>query len=230
MSQTLLIIEDDLKLQALLREYLESFGFTVLAETRPEAGLRAVEVHRLDLILLDVMLPGMNGFEVCRRIRQRSSVPVIMITARGEVTDRVAGLELGADDYVSKPFEPRELVARIQSVLRRSGQSPARRQELFGRLRVDYDAHAAFVDDRDLGLTTSEFNTLAVLAKNPGKVFDRDALLQELRGLDSDSFNRSVDITMSRLRQKLGDDPKNPRFIKTVWGAGYMLLPGEDHV
>jgi DNA-binding response OmpR family regulator len=230
MPQTLLIIEDDLKLQALLREYLESFGFLVLAETRPEDGLRAVETQRLDLILLDVMLPGMNGFEVCRRIRQCSSVPVIMLTARGEVTDRVAGLELGADDYVSKPFEPRELVARIQSVLRRSGQVPVRRQGLFGRLRVDFDARAAFVDERDLGLTTSEFNTLAVLAKNPGKVFDRDALLQELRGLDSDSFNRSVDITMSRLRQKLGDDPKNPRFIKTVWGAGYMLLPGEDHV
>ena len=230
MPQTLLIIEDDLKLQALLREYLESFGFLVLAETRPEAGLRTLETQRLDLILLDVMLPGMNGFEVCRRIRQRSSVPVIMLTARGEVTDRVAGLELGADDYVSKPFEPRELVARIQSVLRRSGQVPVRRQELFGRLRVDFDARAAFVDERDLGLTASEFNTLAVLAKNPGKVFDRDALLQELRGLDSDSFNRSVDITMSRLRQKLGDDPKNSRFIKTVWGAGYMLLPGEDHV
>jgi DNA-binding response OmpR family regulator len=228
MAETLLLIEDDLKLHALLREYLGSFGFELHAEARPEDGLRAVDTLDPDLVILDVMLPGMNGFEVCRRIRRKSAVPVIMLTARGDIADRVAGLEIGADDYLPKPFEPRELVARIQSVLRRTGRPvPGGRQAEFGRLRVDFDARAAFLDGLDIGLTTNEFNALAVLVASPGKVLDRDALLQELRGLESDTFNRSVDIAMSRLRQKLGDNPKSPEFIRTVWGAGYMFIPRE---
>lgn len=224
MPQTLLLIEDDRKLQVLLREYLGTFGFTLHAEARPEEGLRALESLKPDLVILDVMLPDMNGFEVCRRIRQRSSVPVIMLTARGDLLDRVAGLEIGADDYIPKPFEPRELVARIQSLLRRTALGPAPRQGHFGRLRVDFNARTASLDDRDLVLTTGEFNALSLLVRNPGKVLDRDALLQELRGLDSEAHNRSVDITMSRLRQKLGDDPKSPEFIKTIWGTGYMFM------
>lgn len=228
MPRTILLIEDDAGLQKLLADYLGVFGFALHAEGRPEGGLRALDELAPDLVLLDVMLPGMNGFEVCRLIRQRSQVPVIMLTARGDIPDRVAGLEMGADDYVPKPFEPRELVARIQSVLRRAERGPASRRGSFGPLEVDFDARAAFLDGRDLGLTTGEFNALALLARNPGRVLDRDMLLHELRGLDSEAFNRAVDITMSRLRQKLGDDPKAPRFIRTVWGAGYMFLPWED--
>jgi DNA-binding response OmpR family regulator len=229
MAETILLIEDDLKLQKLLKEYLGSFGFELHAEAHPEDGLQALERIKPSLVILDVMLPGMNGFEVCRRIRQESSIPVVMLTARGEVPDRVAGLEIGADDYILKPFEPRELVARIQTVLRRGRGAPAR-QGTFGRLRVDFEARTAYLDDRDLALTTGEFNALAVMARNAGKVVSRDTLLQELRGLDTESFNRSVDIAMSRLRHKLGDNPKFPKFIKTVWGEGYMLLapdPGD---
>ena len=230
MTQTILLIEDDRKLQELLREYLDTFGFQLHAEEYPEEGLAALERVRPDLVILDVMLPGMNGFEVCRRIRRDSDVPVIMLTARGDVPDRVAGLEIGADDYIHKPFEPRELVARIQSVLRRTDRVPCPQQGNIGRLRIDFDSRTVLLDGTDPGLTTGEYNALALLARNPGKVLGRDALLQELRGLDSDNFNRSVDITMSRLRQKLGDSPKAPEFIKTVWGEGYMLMTrnGDD--
>ncbi len=225
---TLLLIEDDRKLHELLRDYLELFGFELHATDSPEEGLQMVRTLRPDLVLLDVMLPGMNGFEVCRRIRQDSDIPVIMLTARGDVSDRVAGLELGADDYIQKPFESRELVARIQTVLRRMGRRQESAEQQYGRLVVDFDARSARLDGTDLGLTTNEFNALALLVRNPGKVQDRDALLHELRGLDSDNFNRSVDITMSRLRHKLQDDPKSPEFIKTIWGAGYMFIHRAD--
>jgi DNA-binding response OmpR family regulator len=224
MANTILVIEDDADLQQLLKEYLAGFGYTVHSEGVPEAGLNAFEFLSPDLVILDVMLPGMNGFEVCRRIRQDSQTPVIMLTARGDVMDRVAGLEIGADDYLSKPFEPRELVARIQSILRRSQQNTTSGKGEFGSLRIDFDGRAALLNGKDIGLTTNEFNALAVLARNPGKTFSRDDLMQELRGLDSESFNRSIDITMSRIRQKLGDDPKHPRYIKTIWGTGYVFI------
>jgi DNA-binding response OmpR family regulator len=229
MPVSLLLIEDDVRLQELLQEYLAPFGCETRAVGDGAAGLAALDARKPDLVILDVMLPGMNGFEVCRAIRKRSSVPIIMLTARGDVMDRVAGLEIGADDYLSKPFEPRELVARIQTVLRRMGAGSKQAQQArFGRLRVDYDGREAFLDGKNLGLTTNEFNALAFLTRSPGKALDRDALMQELRGLESDSFNRSVDITMSRLRQKLGDDPKAPEFIKTVWGEGYLFMLREE--
>lgn len=224
MANTILIIEDDPDLQQLLKEYLAGFDYAVHSEGAPEAGLKAFKTLSPDLIILDVMLPGMNGFEVCRRIRHDSQIPIIMLTARGDVMDRVAGLEIGADDYLPKPFEPRELVARIQSILRRSQQNTTHEKGEFGSLRIDFDARAAVLNGEDIGLTTNEFNALAVLARNPGKTFSRDDLMQELRGLDSESFNRSIDITMSRIRQKLGDDPKHPRYIKTVWGIGYIFI------
>ncbi|WP_320009373.1 response regulator transcription factor [Maridesulfovibrio sp.] len=224
MANSILVIEDDADIQQLLSEYLAGFGYTVHSEGSPEKGLSAFKSLSPDLIILDVMLPGMNGFEVCRRIRQDSQVPVIMLTARGDVMDRVAGLEIGADDYLPKPFEPRELVARIQSILRRSQQSSTHETVNFGELYIDFDARAALIKGKDIGLTTNEFNALAVLARNPGKTFNRDDLIQELRGLESDSYNRSIDITMSRIRQKLGDDPKLPRYIKTVWGTGYVFI------
>ncbi|WP_027184413.1 response regulator transcription factor [Desulfovibrio inopinatus] len=224
MANTILVIEDDTDLQQLLKEYLAGFGYTVHSEGEPEAGLSVFKSLSPDLVILDVMLPGMNGFEVCRRIRQDSQVPVLMLTARGDIMDRVAGLEIGADDYLPKPFEPRELVARIQAILRRSQHNTTHETGEFGSLRINFDARAAVLNGEDIGLTTNEFNALAVLARNPGKTFSRDDLMQELRGLDSDSFNRSIDITMSRIRQKLGDDPKLPRYIKTVWGTGYVFI------
>ncbi len=226
MANNILVIEDDADLQQLLKEYLAGFGYTVHSEGTPEAGLEALKSLSPDLLILDVMLPGINGFEVCRRVRQDSQIPIIMLTARGDVMDRVAGLEIGADDYLPKPFEPRELVARIQSILRRSQHNTMSEtgKGEFGSLRIDFDVRAALLNEEDIGLTTNEFNALAVLARNPGKTFSRDDLMQELRGLDSESFNRSIDITMSRIRQKLGDDPKYPRYIKTIWGTGYVFI------
>jgi DNA-binding response OmpR family regulator len=172
----------------------------------------------------------MDGFEVCRKIRQQSAVPIIMLTARGELMDKVVGLELGADDYLPKPFEPRELVARIHSVLRRSKKVDDALPQVFGPLVIDFPRQAVTLEGRKVELTTNEFAALTLLAGNPGKVFNRDQILQELRGIDCDAFNRSVDITMSRLRQKLNDNPQKPAFIKTVWGTGYVFIgePSRD--
>jgi DNA-binding response OmpR family regulator len=150
-----------------------------------------------------------------------------MLTARGEVTDRIVGLELGADDYLAKPFEPRELVARIQAVLRRSGPKEGEPKRVFGRLEIDFLKQHARLEGQVVALTTNEFAALALLAKHPGQVFTRDEIMQALRGMEWDAFNRSVDVTMSRLRQKLKDDPRHPAFIKTVWGAGYAFIGGE---
>jgi DNA-binding response OmpR family regulator len=224
MSSTILIIDDDEKLNALLTDFLNDFGFTVLSSTHPHDGLKKLKHQSPDLVILDVMLPGMDGFEVCKRIRQNSTVPIIMLTARGELMDKVVGLELGADDYLPKPFEPWELVARIHSVLRRVKKIDDTRPLVFDRLEIDFSRHIVKLDGEITDLTTNEFAALALLAGSPGKVFDRDQILQELRGIDCDAFNRSVDITMSRLRQKLNDDPKSPTYIKTVWGTGYVFI------
>jgi DNA-binding response OmpR family regulator len=220
----ILVIDDDRKLNKLLQEYLSPFGFEVLTATHPEEGLRSLSAHSPELVILDIMLPDLNGFELCKLIRQDHTVPIIMLTARGEVTDRIVGLELGADDYLAKPFEPRELVARINAVLRRSADARKLQARSFGRLTIDFERRAASLDGEPLSLTTNEFAALALLTRYAGRVLDRDRILQELRGIDSEAFNRSVDITISRLRQKLGDDPKSPTFIKTVWGTGYVFV------
>lgn len=223
----ILIIDDDEKLNRLLTTFLKDFGYEVISSIHPENGLEKIRTQSPDLVILDVMLPDMNGFDVCKAIRQEHTVPIIMLTARGELTDRIVGLELGADDYLPKPFEPRELVARIQAVLRRTRLSDTSEPEQMGRIKIDFQKHAVYLDSRPIDLTTGEFETLSLLVKNPGKVLDRDQILNTLRGFDCEAYNRSVDITMSRLRQKLGDDPKNPEFIKTVWGAGYMFIGKE---
>jgi len=224
MDSTILIIDDDEKLNRLLTDFLGEFGFITLTATHPEDGLKKLNQKSPDLVILDVMLPGMDGFEVCKTIRQQSLVPIIMLTARGELSDKVVGLELGADDYLPKPFEPRELVARIHSVLRRTQKVDKTRPQSFDRLEIDFSRHIVKLDGNIVDLTTNEFAALALLAGKPGKVFNRDEILQELRGIDCDAFNRSVDITMSRLRQKLNDDAKSPVFIKTVWGTGYVFI------
>ena len=228
MDPTILIIDDDEKLNRLLTDFLRKFGFKLLTTTHPENGLKMLSRTSPDLVILDVMLPGMDGFEVCKKIRQQSQVPIIMLTARGELMDKVVGLELGADDYLPKPFEPRELVARIHSVLRRTNKIDTARPQSFDRLEIDFSRHTVKLDGEIVDLTTNEFTALVLLAGNPGRVFNRDEILQELRGIDCDAFNRSVDITMSRLRQKLNDDPKSPEFIKTVWGTGYVFIGSQD--
>jgi len=228
MTATILIIDDDVKLNQLLVDFLREFGFKTITATRPEEGLKKLRQEAPDLIILDVMLPGMSGFEVCKTIRQSNTVPIIMLTARGMVTDKVVGLELGADDYLPKPFEPRELVARIQSVLRRAHGMDESRVKRFGRLEINFPKRIARLDGAVIDLTTNEFAALALLVTNKGKVLNRDQILGELRGIESDAFNRSVDITMSRLRHKLRDDPKNPSFIKTVWATGYVFIGDEN--
>ena len=227
MPSNILIIDDDEKLTALLTRFLGEFGFQVASAHTPTQGFKLLHEFDPDLIILDIMLPEMDGFEVCKRIRGKSEIPIIMLTARGELTDKVVGLELGSDDYLAKPFEPRELVARINTVLRRS-KSHYKKASSFGDLFLDFDQRKALIAGRDLNLTTGEFAVLRLLADNPGKVFDRDEILQELRGMDSEAFNRTVDIAVSRLRQKLGDDPREPQYIKTVWGSGYVFIGKDD--
>ena len=228
MPWSILVIDDDEKLNRLLKRFLSDFDYTVFTATDSRQGLKKLRTAAPDLIILDVMLPGMSGFDLCRQIRQASSVPIIMLTARGDLMDKVVGLELGADDYLPKPFEPRELVARIQAVLRRTRRPGTDRLRRFGRLAIDFHRQQAWLENARIALTTNEFAALDLLVRHAGKVLDRDEILQTLRGIDSDPFNRAVDVTISRLRQKLGDDPKDPQFIKTVWGAGYVFIAEES--
>jgi len=225
----ILLIDDDEKLGGLLGNYLERFDLELISATLPSVGLDTLAREDPDLVILDVMLPEQDGFEVCRTIRKTSAVPIIMLTARGEVTDRIVGLEIGADDYLPKPFEPRELVARIQNVLRRSGPQPAGDGgELnYKDLAINTERRTVELEGHPLELTTMEYQLLVLFGENPGRTFSRDEILNELRGIDAQLFSRSVDILVSRLRQKLKDTAKQPRFIKTVWGTGYTFL-GEE--
>jgi DNA-binding response OmpR family regulator len=227
MNEKILIIDDDKKLGTLLTEYFAKFSFKVITATHPDDGLRLLKRDNPSLIILDVMLPDSDGFEVCKRIRMQSAVPIIMLTARGDVTDKIVGLELGADDYLAKPFEPRELVARVQSVLRR-GQGKPRDVRTFGGLVVDFAKHEATLSGKPLDLTAAEFEVLSLFINQAGRVLQRDEILESLRGIDHDPFNRSVDMVVSRLRQKFNDDPKHPAYFKTIWGAGYMFI-GDEH-
>jgi DNA-binding response OmpR family regulator len=224
----ILLIDDDEKLAGLLGSYFERFDFELVSALRPSVGFELLKSEKPDLVILDVMLPEQDGFEVCRTIRKTSIVPIIMLTARGEVTDRIVGLEIGADDYLPKPFEPRELVVRIQNVLRRAVPVETDSDELmFKGLALNTDRRTIELDGSPLELTTMEFELLALFAKNPGKALSRDEILNGLRGIDAQIFSRSVDILVSRLRQKLNDTAKQPRFIKTVWGKGYTFV-GEE--
>jgi DNA-binding response OmpR family regulator len=221
----ILLIDDDERLNALLIEYLGRFGFTVRAAAHPRDGLRAFKVEIPDLVILDIMLPETDGLAVCRKILETSRVPIIMLTARGDVTDRVVGLEMGADDYLPKPFEPRELVARIQAVLRR-GTGDAQEVVRTGALEVNWTTRAARLGSCDLGLTTAEFELLGYLVRNRGRVMSRDRIMDGTKGIDWEAFDRSIDVLISRLRQKLDDDPKQPTFIRTVRGIGYSFIGG----
>jgi two-component system phosphate regulon response regulator OmpR len=222
-----LLIDDDQDLNALLARYLRGFSFDVRATTDPNEGLRALERDPPDIVILDVMLPDMDGFSVCRKVRERSRVPIVMLTARGDVGDRIVGLELGADDYVSKPFEPRELMARMHAVLRRSVSTPEERV-LVGPLEINWTTSVVRIDGHSLSLTPAEFELLAVFVRSRGRILSRDRILDETHGIDLDAYDRSIDVLVSRLRQKLGDDPKQPRFIRTVRGIGYRFIGGCD--
>jgi DNA-binding response OmpR family regulator len=224
MAKDILIIDDDEKLNRLLKDFLARFGYEVKCATHPKKGLDMISADPPDLIILDIMLPDMDGFTVCREIRKSLSIPIIMLTARGEVTDRIVGLELGADDYLPKPFEPRELVARIQSVLRRSVVPEKQVLIKHKDLVIDSASMSATLKGRVLDLTTMEFEALLLFANNPGITLTRDTIIEKLRGFDWDSFDRSIDVLISRLRSKLKDDPQDPAYIKTVWGRGYMFI------
>ena len=225
--QTVLLIDDDEKLAVPLQQYFSRFNLHMDYANHPVVGLEKLQQGKVDLLILDVMLPDMDGFEVCRTIRQQGNdVPIVMLTARGDVMDRVVGLELGADDYLPKPFEPRELVARIQNILKRRHSSTEKKSDMvvFGQLTLDFGLRQVRLANEVVALTTLEYQLLVLLSSSPNKNFTRDEILNELKGIDTEVFSRSVDILVSRLRQKL----KPLTCIKTVWGVGYCFIPQAD--
>lgn len=226
----ILMIDDDVKLCRLVTEYLAAMGFALdCAHTGPD-GLRQVKGSVYDAVILDVMLPGLDGFEVLKQIRQVSQVPVLMLTALGDESDRIVGLEMGADDYLPKTFSTRELLARLRAITRRGRISAAATTESESdgvrvrALHLDPAARRAWLGDRSLPLTALEFDLLLCLARAAGRVLDRDRLLDEVAGRNYDVFDRSIDVHISSIRRKLGDDPKNPSYIKTVRSVGYVLV------
>ena len=229
----LLIVEDDVRLCRLVKDYLENMGYAVWMEHNGPAGLARALKETFHAIILDVMLPGMDGFEVLRRLRVHSTVPVLMLTGRGEEQDRIVGLEMGADDYLPKTFSTRELLARLRAVLRRSmitaAQEADRRNApiAIGELYIDPGPHAAVLNNQPLALTRQEFDLLLALARSGGRVKTRENLLLEVADRDFESFDRSIDVHISSLRKKLGDDARSPRWIETIRGVGYMLKKPE---
>lgn len=223
----ILVVDDEQAVGEILRLYLEREGFEVTVVYDGEAALEMVRRHPFDLILLDLMLPKKDGWTVCREIRSFSSVPIIMLTARGEEVDRVLGLELGADDYVPKPFSPREVVARVKAVLRRSKAQSAEKHRVIdiGPLHIDYEARKVLVQGNPVNLTPKEFELLYFLALHPERVFTREKLLEEIWGYDFPGDTRTVDTHVKRIREKL-EEAGAPPLIKTVWGFGYKLDPG----
>jgi len=224
----ILMVDDDVDLNALVTEYLARFGHRLVTATTATRGMAELRRERPDLVILDIMLPDTDGLTLCREIRSEFDVPIIMLTARGEVADRVLGLELGADDYLSKPFEPRELVARIQSVIRRSASRESPAALVSDGLRLEKETRRVRLDGSDIELTTMEFELLSVLMESHGRVLSRNRLIERLRGIDADVYDRSVDMLVSRLRDKLGDDSHAPRFIKTVRLTGYQFVGKTD--
>ncbi len=229
MTDPVLIVEDDESISRMLANYLEGCGYQTEVRETASAGLQCVERMPLSAVILDIMLPDLDGFEVCRRIRHgphQSSVPVIMLTARGEDTDRIVGLEIGADDYLPKPFNPRELLARLRAVLRRHGAGTAGGDVLrFGTLEIDPPARSVRIDDRPVSITGYQFDLLYELARNAGRVMSRDHLHDSLRGECLGALDRRVDVQISRLRAAIEDDPKRPQRIVTVRGVGYVFAP-----
>jgi len=233
----ILLIDDDDSLADLLKQYLARYDMQLISADCPSKGYLALEQAKPQAIILDVMLPEQDGFEVCKQIRKQSEIPIIMLTARGDVMDRVIGLEIGADDYLAKPFEPRELVARLQTILRRVAKSTDQGKNLisseqqleFKGLSINTERQQVVLFDKTLDLTTTEYRLLLLMAKSPRTVFSRDDILNHLKGVEIEIFSRSVDIAISRLRQKFkaassSTNEASTDFIKTVWGAGYCFV------
>jgi DNA-binding response OmpR family regulator len=218
-----LLIEDDSRLAAMVSEYLGEAGYRVTTAASGASGLERLGSEPYDALVLDLSLPDMDGLEVCRELRARFDTPVLMLTARGEAMDRVVGLEIGADDYLPKPFEPRELLARLRAILRRRGNSRRASVMRFGCLEIDRDARNVRLGEEEKTLTSYQFALLVALAENAGRVLSRDALMDLLKGEPHEAFDRSIDVHVSRIRAAIEDDPKKPRRIVTVRGAGYVF-------
>ncbi|NLF14552.1 MAG: response regulator transcription factor [Anaerolineaceae bacterium] len=224
MAQTILVVDDEARIVKLVRDYLERAGFGVLTAGDGETALAMARRERPDLIVLDLMLPGVDGLDVCRRLRRESGVPIIMLTARVEEADRIVGLELGADDYVTKPFSPGELVARVRANLRRArgemGQATVIRA---GDVELDTATLATTVAEQAVDLTPTEFELLAALARHPGRIWTREQLLEAVHGVAFESYDRSIDSHIKNIRRKIEPDPRRPRYIQTVYGVGYRF-------
>jgi two-component system phosphate regulon response regulator OmpR len=224
----ILLIEDDPRLAAMVSEYLGEAGFHVSTAAAGGAGLAQLRREPYDALVLDLMLPDIDGLEVCRQLRATSDTPVLMLTARGDTMDRVVGLEIGADDYLPKPFEPRELLARLRAILRRRQSSRASDVLRFGRLEIDRDARVVRVDGAERSLTGHQFTLLVALAEKAGRVLSRDTLMDLVKGEALEAFDRSIDVHVSRIRAAIEDDPKKPRRLLTVRGAGYVFAKQQD--
>ncbi|MCY4487717.1 MAG: response regulator transcription factor [Deltaproteobacteria bacterium] len=225
----LLMIEDDRALADMVATYLAQAGMTLEHRGNAEEGLAAALEGGYDAVVLDLMLPDGEGLEVCRAIRAGSAVPILMLTARGEEADRIVGLELGADDYLPKPFNPRELLARLRAILRRFAGGDEHAEQLrFGRLTIDRAARRVLVDGEERSLTGHQFDLLCALAESPGRVLSRDQLMDRVRGEELEAFDRSIDVHVSRIRAVIEDDPKHPRRIVTLRGAGYLFTRRQD--
>jgi two-component system, OmpR family, phosphate regulon response regulator OmpR len=228
MADRVLIIDDDARLSAMLADYLAQEGMEVRRAGDGEAGLQALNRDPPDIVVLDLMMPGMDGLEVCRRIRARHDLPILMLTAKGDETDRIVGLEMGADDYLPKPFNPRELLARLRAILRRR-HAPSRSHVMrFGRLEIDEGARSVRVQGEEKSLTSYQFDLLAAFAGHAGRVLSRDQLLDLVKGEELEVFDRSIDVHISRIRAAIEDDPRRPRRILTVRGAGYVFARRQD--
>lgn len=229
-GKRILVVDDDAKTVELVRLYLNRDGYRVLTAYNGTDALRLARENRPDLIVLDLMLPGLDGLQVCRTLRAESDVSIIMLTARTTEEDRLTGLDLGADDYVIKPFSPRELAARVRAVLRRLPEAALQRgpaEVEHGKLRVNFLKHEASLADRPLSLTPIEFRLLGLLVREPGRVFSRAQLIEDALSYDFEGFDRTIDVHILNLRRKLEPDPGQPRYIKTVYGAGYKLVRGD---
>ena len=230
MSERVLMIEDDESLAEMVAEYLGTFGMEVTARSDAAGGMELLLKEPFDALILDVMLPDLDGFEVCRRVRAQSDIAILMLTARGDEMDRIVGLELGADDYLPKPFNPRELAARLRAVLRRRGASEADRSAIlrFGRLEIDRESRTVCIDGAPRSLTSYQFDLLRVLAENSGRVMSRERLMDSIRGEPLEAFDRSIDVHISRIRAAIEDEPKRPRRIITIRGIGYVFAQHQD--
>jgi two-component system, OmpR family, phosphate regulon response regulator OmpR len=229
MAERILLVEDDPRLAEMLSEYLGQAGFRITIAPLGASALKLLSGEEYDAVVLDLMLPDMDGLDVCRQLRTKSNTPVLMLTGRGDAIDRIVGLELGADDYLPKPFEPRELLARLRAILRRGVRGVSAEQSLhFGRLEIDTSARAVRLDGVKCDITGYQFDLLVALAERAGRVLSRDVLMDLVKGEHLEAFDRSIDVHMSRIRAVIEDDPKKPRRVITVRGAGYVFAKVQD--